>query len=399
MSTTHILFVDDEVRILEGLRRSMHCMRDEWHMRFAGSGAAALKALAAEPADVVVSDMRMPEMDGSELLSEVMRLYPSVVRIILSGEAEPASIVRATRSAHQYLSKPCEASAIKAAISRTIALRSILCSDALAAIVGSVDTLPSPPRAYQELLTCLRDSDADIRVVTDIIRRDVAMTAKIVKVANSGFFGLRAPVHTVERAVALVGVDAVTTLVLGQELFITDQPITDPGFSLENLSRHSFECAAWGRAVALHEGLPVNLADAAFLAGVVHDLGKLIFATRAAPTGPQAQAMWISEAAPEREAHHAAVGGYLLGLWAFPDPIVEAIVWHHTPSHCGQTELGLCGLVHIGDQLAHERDRDRSGPHPTALEPGYLDALGLADRWPHWQSIRPGPVPEAVNAR
>src|SRR5580700_5510634 len=96
-----LVFVDDEARILDGIRRSMYCMRGEWQMRFEGSGADALLSLANEPADVVISDMRMPGMDGSELLSEVKRLYPETVRFVLSGQAEAESIIRVTRNAHR----------------------------------------------------------------------------------------------------------------------------------------------------------------------------------------------------------------------------------------------------------------------------------------------------------
>lgn len=398
MSMIRILFVDDETRILDGVRRSMYCMRDEWQMRFAGSGADALQQLAAEPADVVVSDMRMPGMDGSQLLSEVMRLYPGAVRIILSGQAEPESILRASRTAHQYLSKPCDAPTLKAAIVRTASLKTLLASDRLAAIVGSVDALPSPPKAYQALLTCLRNPASKISMVADIIRRDVAMTAKVIKLANSGFFCIRDPVQTVERAIALVGIEAISTLVLGQELFDMTSPVAIPGFDLERLGRHSFETAAWARAVALHENLSSNLADTAFLGGVLHDLGRLVFATRTAPAMLPTRAEWLREITAQMEAHHAEVGGYLLGLWGFPDSIVEAIVWHHTPSRCGESRLGLCGLLHIGDQLAHERDPYRCEPRSPTLEPGYLEALGLADRWSSWQAIRPLPDSLAASA-
>ena len=259
-----ILFVDDETRILEGMRRSMHGMRDQWHMRFSDSAASALEALATQAADVVVSDMRMPGMDGSQLLSEVKRLYPEAVRVILSGQSESESIVRAMRTAHQYLSKPCDALMLKAAISRTMMLKALLTSDHLGAIVGSVDTLPSPPKTYQRLLQCLRDPEITIDDLAAIIRQDVAMTAKVVKLANSGFFGIREPVRTVERAVAFVGMESISTLVLGQELFDAKNPITLPGFDLEKLGRHSFETAAWARAVALHEDLPRGLAETAF---------------------------------------------------------------------------------------------------------------------------------------
>jgi HD-like signal output (HDOD) protein len=389
MNKLRILFVDDESRILDGVRRSMFCMRDEWTMRFASSGPAALQDLAVEPADVVVSDMRMPGMDGSQLLAEIMRRDPGVVRIILSGQAEPDSLLRATRTAHRYLSKPCDAPTLKAAITRTNTLKALLTDVRLAGIVGSVDALPSPPKAYQELLAHLRDPAMKIGNVLEIIRRDVAMTAKILKLANSGFFGIRDPVQSVERAVALVGMDAISTLVLGQELFESKTPVAIPGFRLEHLARHSFETAAWARAVALCEDLPSALADTAFLAGVLHDLGRLVFATRKPPEAPRPGAEWIQEITSQMQAHHAEVGGYLLGLWGFPDTIIEAILYHHTPSRCGEAALGLCGLLHIGDRMALKDSYAGSAKTAPAVEPGYLEALGLSDRWPAWWSARP----------
>src|SRR5258706_6126743 len=225
-----ILFVDDEARILDGMRRSLYGMRGAWQMRFANCGADALQALEQQPADVVVSDMRMPGMDGAQLLAEVKRLYPETVRLILSGEAEPGMIIRVTTSAHQYLSKPCDGPTLQNAIARTQSLRVLLSSERIAAIVGSVDTLPSPPRAYQELLASLRDEESSTDKVARIIRRDIAMTAKVLSIARSGFFGQRSGVQTVERAVTLVGVDTITTLVLGQQLFGSSIPHVLPGF-------------------------------------------------------------------------------------------------------------------------------------------------------------------------
>jgi len=394
VSFIRILFVDDEANILDGMRRSMYHMRGEWQMRFANSGAAALEQLASEPADVVVSDMRMPGMDGSQVLSEVMRRYPGTVRVILSGQSESESIVRATGTAHQYLSKPCDAPTLKAAIARTGALRALLRSEPLAAIVGSVDTLPSPPKAYQELLTCLRDPVTKLGDVVAVIRRDVAMTAKVVRLANSGFFGIRDRVQTVERAVGLLGMDAISTLVLGQEIFDTKNPITIPGFSLEGLGRHSFETAAWARSVALHEEFAATTADAAFLAGVLHDVGRLVFATRKPPLETARRGEWLRETSEQMEAHHSDVGGYLLGLWGFPDPIVGAIAWHHTPRHCGEVGLGLCGLLHIGDQLAHEHHPSSAEAYPHPLDVEYLRGLNLLEHWPEWQLLRPEADPE-----
>src|SRR3979411_3026664 len=124
-----IVFVDDEVDVLQAMGRTLREMRHEWSMEFASSGGAALDELAKTPADVLVSDMRMPGMDGWELLAEVRKLYPQTVRLVLSGHADARSIMRAVGTAHQYLAKPCESGALKAAISQTHMLRALLLSD------------------------------------------------------------------------------------------------------------------------------------------------------------------------------------------------------------------------------------------------------------------------------
>jgi len=383
-----ILFVDDDAQILDGIRRSMHGMRSEWQMRFATGGAAGLIDLATQAADVVVTDMRMPGMDGSHFLAEVKRLQPEAVRIVLSGRAEADSIIRVNRNAHRYLSKPCDAATLQGAIARTVNLKAALSDRHLAALVGSVDALPTPPKTYQELLACLRDPDSAIADVARIIRQDVAMTAKILKLVNSGYFGIRERVQTVDRAVAFMGIEAISTMVLGQELFDSKSAIAIPGFSLERLGKHSFETAAWARAIALHEKLGTRVAEAAFLAGVLHDVGRLVFATRTPPASPIERQGWLSEIMLSMEAHHALVGGYLLGLWGFPEALVEAIVWHHTPSRCGEARLGLCGLLHIGDYLAHAHDPQTPELKPKTLEAGYLESLGLVERIADWQATR-----------
>jgi putative nucleotidyltransferase with HDIG domain len=374
----HILFVDDEVRILDGIRRSLYGMRGEWQVRYVNSGDEALKALEEGPVDVLVSDMRMPGMDGSELLAEVKRVHPEVIRFVLSGHAEMDSIVRVTRSAHRYLSKPCEIATLKSAITSAIDLRALFTSPELETLVGSVDALPSPPKRYQELLACLRDPGAGIGDIVRILGQDVAMTAKIVTLANSGFFGCREPVQSVERAVSFVGMEAIALLVLGQELFDPSTMISSPGFDLEHLGQHSFQTAAWARTISLHQGFSVSAADSAFLAGLLHDIGKLVFATRKPPALTSEREQWLSDTKQQMQSHHAAVGAYLLGLWGFPESIVEAVAWHHTPDKCAVAPLGLCGLVHIGDQLANGRD----------IDPGHLESLGLGGRLDDWKRLR-----------
>ena len=104
-----ILFVDDEENILQGLRRLLRPLRKEWEMRFASDGHTALKMLEESPCDVLVSDMRMPGMNGVRLLEEVRARYPDTIRIVLSGQADRETTLAAVGPAHQYLNKPCDA--------------------------------------------------------------------------------------------------------------------------------------------------------------------------------------------------------------------------------------------------------------------------------------------------
>jgi len=378
-----ILFVDDEADVLQGMRRTLREMRHEWSMEFATSGAAALEELAKTPADVIVSDMRMPGMDGWELLGEVKKLYPQTVRLVLSGHAEARSIMRAVGTAHQYLAKPCESGTLKAAITQTYRLRDLLSSERLAQLVGRVDTLPSAPKAFQEILACLQGPNSSVADAAKIIGHDVAMTANVIKLVNSAFFGMRQPVSTADRAVAYLGLDTLGTLVLGHGVFKSGVTTGIEGFSLERLWQHSFDVAAAARMVALSQKLP-PMVDGAFLGGMLHDVGKVVFATRLA-AGSDGPAVSAEDAVAQMEAHHAEVGAYLLGLWGFPNSIVEAVAFHESPTKAMSEGLSLPALLHIADRLVHQRNAQSSAP-VRELEPGLLDALGLADRWPVWMA-------------
>jgi len=378
---TRIVFVDDELNILQAMGRSFHSMRNEWNMEFLSSGAAALESLAKAPADVIVSDMRMPGMDGWQLLAEVKKRYPQTVRLVLSGHADPSSVMRAVGTAQLYLAKPCESGSLKAAIVQTQMLRQLLSSDRLALLVGEVGMLPSAPTAFQEILACLQNPAASLTDAAQIIGRDVAMTANIMKLVNSAFFGSRRPITTIDRAVAYLGMDTLGALVLGHGVFQSGVATGIDGFSLEQLWQHTEQTAAAARAIALSENLSGARADEAFLAAVLHDVGKVVFATKAAALPNE-----TLDVVAQMEAHHAEVGAYLLGLWGFPNSIVEAVAFHHTPNRASEKGFGLSGIVHVADRLVHLRSEHRSTSIDTGLQPGYLEGLGLEHCLPKWSA-------------
>jgi putative nucleotidyltransferase with HDIG domain len=378
-----IVFVDDEVNVLQGMRRAMHGMRNEWSMEFLPSGVAALESLAIVPAEVIVSDMRMPGMDGWQLLAEVKKLHPQTVRLVLSGHADPGAIMRSVGTAHQYIAKPCDSATLKAAIGQSQALRNLLSSDVLALLVGDVGMLPSYPKAYQDIASCLQRPNASLNDAARIIGRDVAMTANIMKLVNSAFFGARQSITSIERAVAYLGLDTLGALVLGHSVFQSRGASASDTVSLEGLWRHSLRTAMIARAIALFEQLPRARAEEAVLAGMLHDVGRVVFATRNAATAGEPMTS-NQDMNVQAEAHHAVVGAYLLGLWGFPSQIVEAVAQHHTPSQRSDTGFGVTVLVHVADCLARRHSASMAVAADLGIEAGLLEGLGLVSHLPHW---------------
>lgn len=373
-----ILFVDDEPHVLDGIRRSFYAMRTQWEMRFAASGAEALAELERKPVDVVVADMRMPGMDGGELLEVIRQRYPRTTRFILSGYADRDAIMRVVGTAHQYLSKPCDSAVLKVAIARAEGLGQVLQSERAAELAGRIRSLPSLPGTYQELLGCLRRPDPTIGDVGRVISRDLAMSAVVLKLVNSAFFGPPHPIRSLDRAVAFLGLDTIGSLVLGHGLFRQCESARLAGTDLERLWNHSLATAASARAIAIYEGWERPRADEAFLAGLLHDVGRLVLL----------EAPASSPAAGTREDDHAIIGAHLLGLWGFGHAIAEATAFHHRPSRAADGYKGLSAIVHAADFFAHDDAGDR--PDPLDLDVGFVRALDADGRWSSWRGAWPG---------
>lgn len=388
-----ILFVDDEPNVLAGIRRMLHPMREEWEMAFASGGEEALAVLANEPFDVVVSDMRMPGMDGAQLLSEVKQRYPQVVRIVLSGHSEDDMVLRSVGPAHQYLAKPCDPRQLKEIVGRACALRDLLSEDSLRNLVSQMSTIPSLPETYTEIVEELQSPEASIKKVGKIISEDVGMTAKVLQLVNSAFFGLRRHVSDPAQAASFLGVDTLKALVLSIQVFSHFDALEIEGLCLDTLWNHSAMTGAMAKCTAVAEDGPEQLRDHALLAGLLHDAGKLVIAANLPErysnvlTSVESEGLEFSEA--ERRIFtntHAEVGAYLLGLWGLPDPIVEAVAFHHNPSRCMGDGFTPLTAVHVADALYHESRHPRDGK-VSVLDTEYLEQLGLADRLPAWRGL------------
>ena len=394
MVKKNILFVDDEPLVLQGLQRMLRFMRAEWQMEFVDGGLKALERMAQQPFDVIVSDMRMPGMSGDQLLNQVMLHYPRTARLVLSGQADKDLVLKCVGSAHQYLIKPCDPDALRAGVNRAVSVGSLLADGKVQQLVGRMDHLPSVPSVYTDIVKLLQRPDATIEEVGHIISRDIAMTANILKLVNSAFFGGSRPISTPAEATACLGLETIRSLVLCINAFSQFEGAELKTFSLEALSAHSLETAAAAKALARAENLEPRRLDESFTGGLLHDIGKLVLAVNFPDLFKDA----LEKAARERRdlclleketfgATHADVGGYLLGLWGLPAPVVEAIALHHTPSQTKETGFTPLAAVHIANVLVNRRShRAANGIPVSVLDQSYLDALRLAHRLPAWEA-------------
>lgn len=387
-----ILFVDDEPHVLDGLRNLLRKQRNVWEMSFAVGGQAALEELRKAPFDVIVTDMRMPGMDGATLLQKVKEEHPRVARIVLSGHAEREVVVKALPLSHQYLSKPCDEATLRAVIERACELQSLLDNGAIRDVVGKMDRLPSVPRTYSELSRVMGERDAGLGDVAKIIEQDPAMCAKILQLVNSPYFGLSRRVTSASHAVNYLGIELLKGLVLTAEVFgAMDDSAAIEGFSMERLQEFSVLTAAVSKQLVSD---PKD-SEQACTAGLVHDIGKIILALAIPACFQEVVRVGRAGETPfhaiEKEmigVTHAEVGGYLLGVWGLPLPIVEAVTYHHGPLHPGGTGLGILGAVHVADALVDGALAERDGRRPESrLDVPFLKEMGLIDELPKWRAI------------
>lgn len=386
-----VLFVDDEPPILEALQGALRKQRRKWNMVFALGPEAALKELAKEPFDVVVSDMRMPKMDGADLLARVKEVSPAAVRIILSGHAEREAIVRAMSVAHRYLSKPCDLATLQETIERACQLQSLLENGALREIVANIARLPSVPKTFLELTNACARLDCSARELAAIVERDAAMAAKVLQLANSSYFGLAREVTSVAQAVTLLGVEVLKGLALTANIFAASNGARIRSETIEELQDHALAVAALAKQFLSDDP---SLAAAAFTAGIVHDIGRTVLASRYGEL--YEEALRDAEVAGrtawsiERErfgASHAEVGAYLLGVWGLPMKIVEAVAHHHDPSLASEPACTLAAALQVAGETLHR------GSVAPASDP-FPQNPALAARVAAWRSAaRPADRP------
>ena len=382
-----ILFVDDEPPVLEGLRTRLHKLHTKWSMTFVDSGAVAIERMQENPYDVIVSDMRMPGMDGAKLLETVSGRWPQTIRIVLSGYAELRQTIRLVPFAHQYLSKPCQPQQLENVIDRCLLLHDLLNQPGLRSLVGRIRALPTLPRIYTALQGMLQDDNVTLAEVAKLVAADSALAARVLQIVNSAFFRLARRISNIEQAVSYLGFQAIRNLAMSVEIFSRWPGRKRVAPDLEKLQQHVHAVAAAANCLATK----TPIADDTLLAGLLHDIGYWVLAQECPEDLARAMQMAIAERVPLHAAEsriigasHAEIGAYLLGIWGLPYAVVEAVAHHHQPERVTQTEFDVLAALVIGHSLAATDDAHVFGadvPPDPKIESQYLISVKAPIDW------------------
>lgn len=393
MTKKKIVFVDDEPNILDGLRRMLRSLRNEYDMFFAAGGREALEMMAKDRFDVVISDMRMPGMDGAQLLEAIQKEHPHTIRIMLTGQADEQSILRTVGVAHQFLAKPCDPEKLKTILCQTSALQDILSDGRLKDLISQIGKLPSIPTVYAKLQKAIAAPDAEISDIANIIEQDIAMSAKVLQLVNSAFFGLFTKVDSPGRAVKLLGLETIKILVLGVEIF-SKVEIPKDIFQTDVLWKHCLLVGKVAKNIAAKETEDKDQISNAFLAGILHDIGKLVLVSHMPELYRQAITLARERDIPLQEAEieifgarHGDVGSYLIGLWGFTSPIIEAISFQSRIDKYPATTFTPALAVHIANALYYRHRPEEVIGAALELNMGVLEKLTLQGKAEGWEEI------------
>lgn len=355
-----VLFVDDEPRVLEALQRMLFDAAGSWEVETASSGHDALNLLSSSRFDVIVTDMRMPGMDGAQLLEQVHERWPSMTRIVLSGQTDQEHALKALGRAHQFLSKPCDPRTLTQVVENAFHLQALTPNERIRGLAASVHRLPSVAKVHERILKLLDTPEGNLRDAADLVAQDPSLAAKVMRIVNTAFFARGSIVQDVRTATSRIGMDLLRALVLSER---ASGGRTSP--RIERVQARALDAASLACKF-----LPESERRAAFTAGLLCDVGTLVL-EQGAPDEISAVYEYAKEAGiaqhvAEKEmlgSSHADVGGYVLGLWGVPPSIVEAVLGHHVLGRDPSLLSAAVNVAHhiVAGETPSDEAIDRAG--------------------------------------
>lgn len=373
-----ILFVDDECSILKSLERLF--FDSDYEIYTAESGDEGLQILADYPVDVVMSDMRMPGMDGHQFLKAVKHRYPSTTRLILSGYADEKEILNSLidGSSNFYMLKPWDSKDLCEKLAKVYEARQIFANPALLNIANGLENLALIMGLYGTV-SRLIEQDAAAGAIARVIETDGAVTAAVLRIVNSACYNVKT--GSVAKAITFLGLPAIKSIILSCSVSKSVN-IRVPPLSIKSLNNHA-TLTNYYMAQIYVELLQKQLPDSLSTAGLLHDLGFVLCLHYFPDRYKRILEEYLKQphkslAVIEKEFagfNHDELGGYLLNWWGIPYPIAECALFHDTPLHSAIINKEAVAAVHIASYYAWKKVAPSLA---RSLDEGVFPVLGIS---------------------
>ena len=374
------------MRFIKRLRRR----RPEWEIELLSNPHKALDLLDKTRHDVIVSELRLPLMFGEQLLIAVSEYYPYMSRLLISSERDTGLLLESAGVAHQFLAKPCSENAFIEGVSRSLSIRDMLGSSELQKLLLRTTELPTLPKTYRSILRLLDQDNFTNTALSQLVDKDPAICAQVLRVANSSYFGFRREIASIPDALMMMGTKTVKTIILAAHVLTWSEQRKLQKVGLADLWEHSLKVGKYAAQLAAQNRKTAHLREAALTAGLLHDMGKLVLHKN---LPEEYEEMWkmtqekgISQSHAELEifgASHQEVGAYLFALWGLPDAILEAVAYHHRPLSCFYKRQSVLCFVAAANALLKEQCVVEE--NSELLE--YLSTIGAKSEYPRWKTL------------
>ncbi|PIE25094.1 MAG: hypothetical protein CSA60_01960 [Neptuniibacter caesariensis] len=367
----------------------------DWQTTSVDSLDHLLPALDSSQANILVFALGDNPTQSLDLLQQVIDKHPGVVRIVVSGPLTPMQAARVSELAHRSLPVDCSPEDLLNGIQDSLHVLGLINKPAVRDYITSLKTLPVLPEVYERLSSCLDSEHSNAREITNILEQDPVMTAKIMQLVNSAYFGMGRRISRVQEAVTILGVRMIRDLVLSTHLF-DSYPQTDEwkSFSFEQIHQCSLAVAKAAQHIARAAKADGHFQAQAFLAGLLHDFGVLVLAKHNPveyqhvinKAGLMDQPVYAIEKL-ELGVTHAEAGAYLLALWDLPPPVIEAVLFHHFPKASPSSGFTPLTAVHVADALLPAATSVTGCDMSSQLSVSYLEEIGMEQHLDQWQLI------------
>lgn len=390
-----VLFVEGNEALRLALPALLHERSSRWEATAVSTAAEALSALASRPHEAIIANVQLPDGNGVELLNKAGQQFPGVARVLRCAPEDKALLRGFVGLPPLRVTKERKAGELETALVCALLVNGWTQDESLKKLLPRMQKLPTMPDLYTQVMAKLASPDSSLDDVGKLIARDPALTARMLQMVNSPAMGLSSPVAGAVEAVLHLGVERVRAMILIANASLQFDADQCKGFSQESLWQHSIATATLAQAITIEETHDAALAGQAFSAGILHDVGKLLFAAnlteeygRTISTASQQKlTAWEAERLAFG-ASHAELGACLLGTWGLPLGVLRAIAWHHTPGQSDDGAFSILTAVHAANALAHAgQDKSTDTADSLRVDRNYLKRLGLTEHWTRWRTI------------